>query len=113
MGILETVAQRTEQKSMMRAKEDLLLLTQMAANGRAPGMETIVKAAIVAGTLSNAASAANARLTDRVEHLRRLISLLDIRTRGQGERENKVLRNMIHNLQHQVSELRIKMKERS
>ena len=57
MGILETVAQRTEQESMMRAKEDLLLLTQMAANGRAPGKETIVKAAIVAGTLSNAASA--------------------------------------------------------
>lgn len=46
MGILETVAQRTEQESMMRAKEDLLLLTQMAANGRAPGKETIVKAAI-------------------------------------------------------------------
>jgi hypothetical protein len=46
MGILETVAQRTEQESMMRAKEDLLLLTQMAANGRAPCKETIVKAAI-------------------------------------------------------------------
>src|SRR5262245_54952649 len=110
MGILETVERRAEQESLMRAKDELLLLTQMAANGRVPGMETIVKAAIAAGTMSNAASAANARLTDRVEHLRRLISLLDIRLRGQ--RENRVLRNMIHNLQHQVSQLRLQMKER-
>jgi hypothetical protein len=53
------------------------------------------------------------RLSDQLEDLKRRVVLLDVRTRGQGERENRVLRNMIHNLQHQVSELRIKMKEKS
>jgi hypothetical protein len=110
MGILETVAQRTQQESLMQAKDDLLHATQMAANGCAPGIETIFKAALAAGTLSNAACAANARLTDQVEHLKRLIALLDIRTRGQGERENRVLLNRVRNLERQVSELRQKMK---
>jgi hypothetical protein len=110
MGILETVQQRTRQESLMQAKDDLLHATQMAANGRAPGIETIFKAALAAGTLSNAACAANARLTDQVEHLRRFIALLDVRTRGNKERENKVLLGRVRNLERQVSELRQKMK---
>jgi hypothetical protein len=110
MGILETVAQRTQQESLMQAKDDLLHATQMAANGRAPGIETIFKAAIAAGTLSNAACAANARLSDQLAYLKRRFVLLDILFRGHSERDHRILRNRIHNLERQVSELRQKMK---
>jgi hypothetical protein len=113
MGILETAQQRTQQESLMQAKDDLLHATQMVANGRAPGVETIFKAALAAGTLSNAACAANLRLTDQVEHVKRLIALIDVRTRGQVERENRVLLNRVRNVERQVSELRQKMKAKS
>jgi hypothetical protein len=82
MGILETVAQRAQQESLMQAKDDLLHAAQMAGNGRVPRIETILKAAVAAGTSSNAACAANARLSDQLEHLIITDALNALRTQG-------------------------------
>jgi hypothetical protein len=53
---------------------------------------------------------ANARLSDQLEYLKRRVVLLDTRTRGNTERENRVLLNRVRNLEREVSELRQRMK---
>jgi hypothetical protein len=68
-----------------------------------------VFAPVLADFLQEARSA-NARLTDQLEYLKRLVVLLNTRTRGNAERENRVLLNRVRNLEWQVSELRQKMK---
>jgi hypothetical protein len=75
------------------------------ASGQRDLIATIL-APVLADFLQEARSANDARLSDQLEHLKRRIVLLDIRTRGQTERENRVLLNRIRNLERQVSQLR-------
>ena len=46
------------------------------------------------------------RLSDQLEYLKRRVVLLDVRTRGQVERETRGLLNRVRNLERQVSDLR-------
>src|SRR5262245_31232837 len=71
-----------------------------------------VLAPVLADFLEEARSA-NARLSDQLSYLKRRFVLLDVLFRGHSERDHRILRNRIFNLERQVSDLRLKMKEKS